>query len=235
MPSFQHIERLVTALQALSDHQEEIHNFYHSILGPQIQTEGIGKFKDAFRASVSERRGASLNLGNQAVQAFDISIETTVEQVNLTIDIDPEEAHRILFEALVKLPNINQKIAAMFIKFLVVYLDIWPPLVPHLYVPVDTVVLKIIKKKLKVYTGPWTQSPSVTNQQRKIYVRGNKMSAPYQHFIDFQNELGAIAISAHVPRILADELWFIGYIFCKAHPLCSRCWVKNVCQDRPFE
>jgi hypothetical protein len=231
---FEHPERLIQALQLLGAHREEIQNFYASILHLQVQADGIDKLKEAFRASVSERRGASFNRGEGAVQAFDNSIQNLVQQVNAEIENNPEQAHRLLFESIVMLPNIDQKIAAMFIKFLVVYLNEWPSMLPYLYVPIDRVVLKILGEKLQVYIGPWNQSPSVKNPSGRLYVRGNRMSAQYTRFITFQNELGQIAQNAGVDRILADELWFIGYIFCKEYPLCNRCWVRGVCQGSPF-
>lgn len=234
MPMFEHPERLIQALQLLNGHTEEIQNFYSSILRLQVQAEGIEKLKETFRASVSERRGASFNRGNEAVQAFDNSIENLAQQVNAEIENNPEQAHRLLFESIVMLPNIDQKIAAMFIKFLVVYLNVWPSMLPHIYVPIDRVVLKILGERLQVYVGHWNQSPSVKNPSGHLYVRGNRMSAQYSRFIAFQNEVGQIAKQANVHRILVDELWFIGYIFCKEYPLCHRCWVREICQTSPF-
>jgi len=231
---FEHPERLIRALQLLNAHREAIQSFYSSILGLQVQADGIEKLKDAFRASVSERRGASFDRGAAAVQAFDNAIYNLVQQVDEQIQNSPETAHRLLFESIVMLPNIDQKIAAMFIKFLVVYLDVWPSMLPYLYVPIDRVVLKILGERLQVYVGPWNQSPSVKNPSGNLYVRGNRMSAQYSRFIAFQNEVGQIAQQANVHRILVDELWFIGNIFCKEYPLCHRCWVREVCQTSPF-
>lgn len=234
MPLFEHTERLVQALHTLDSHRDEINRFYNSILQLQVQGDGIEKLKAAFRASVSERRGASFDRGNEAVQAFGDSIDGIVEQVEATIANDPEKAHRMLFEWAAMLPNIDQKIAAMFIKFLSVYLNFWTSMIPFLYVPIDRVVLKILGEKLQVYTGPWDQSPSIKNPQGRLYVRGNRMSAQYARFVAFQNELGQIAATAGVTRILVDELWFIGYIYCKEYPLCTQCWVKDVCQGSPY-
>ena len=231
MPLFEHTDRLVRVLRILHNHQQNIADFYSSILVSQVHGGGIQKLKDAFRASVSEHRGASFDRGNEAVQAFDARVATIFRQVNALINVDPEEAHRVLFESIVTLPNIDQKIAAMFIKFLVVYLDVWPAMLPYLYVPVDRVVLKILGEKLQVYVGDWKYSPSVKNPSGKLYVRGNNKSAQYARFIAFQTELAEIAGQAHVHRILVDEAWFIGHIFCNEYPLCHRCWAEEFCQD----
>lgn len=230
MPLFRNTERLVDALRVINDHREEISTFYGSLLRLQVQSEGVDKLREAFRASVSERRGASLKRGKRAVKAFDRIINTLVQKVEDTIRDNPEKAHQILFETVVELPNINQKIAAMFIKFLVVYLEVWPELLKYLYIPIDTVVLKMIRKRLKVYNGKWKQSPTVKNQRRKLHNRDGRVSAQYKNFLAFQKELLEITNTAGVRRILADELWFIGYSFCKEYPLCCHCWIRSLCQ-----
>ncbi len=234
-PLFEHQERLTDSLRILNDHREEITRFYDSILRVQVQADGIQLLKQAFRASVNERRGASFRRGKVAVEAFDVMVARTAHDVDEAIaNGRPEEAHRISFEWLASLPNIEQKIAAMFLKFVVVYLGHWPELLPYLYVPVDGVVLKILKRKLRVYLGPWTQAPTVANPQGKLYLRGGRMSAQYSDFVNFQNQLGQIASAAGAPRILVDELWFTGHIFCKPYPICDRCWLRDICQGRPF-
>ena len=233
-PLFDDHDRLVKALHLLNDHRDEITRFYDSILGVQVQRDAVEMLKDAFRASVNERRGASFPRGKEAVKAFDDSVESIAHKVDALIPTNPEDAHRTLFEWVASLPNIDQKIAAMFIKFVVVYLGHWREMLPYLYVPVDVVVLKILKKKLRVYLGPWTQAPAVTNPQGKLYLRGGRMSAQYSDFMNFQNQVGEIAARADAPRILVDELWFIGHIFCKPFPICDRCWLRDICQGRPF-
>lgn len=120
----------------------------------------------------------------------------------------------------------------MFLKFVVVYLDRWPELHSYLFIPVDHVVLKILRDKLQVYFGRWKGSPTVKNAQKKLYVyNGKQPCAEYREFLEFQQELGNICTQANVHRILADELWFIGYVFCKELPLCNRCWIRQWCKE----
>jgi hypothetical protein len=99
--------------------------------------------------------------------------------------------------------------------------------------PVDRVVLKILRDKLQVYCGPWEQVPSVKNAQRDLYVHhGRQPCTQYSKFLEFQEELESTCNEANVHRILADELWFVGYVFCKEFPLCNKCWISEWCQDR---
>jgi len=234
MPLFQNTDRLIASLQLLTHQREHINKFYNSILKLQVTSEGIDKYKETLRASVNERRGASFNRGEHAVQSFDNIIEDLVNEVNNTIEQNTEESHRLLFESIVRLPNIDQKIAAMYIKFLCLYLNIWPQMIPFLYVPIDRVVLKILGDKLQVYTGKWAQAPTVKNPQGNLYIRGNQPSSQYNSYIEFQQEISNIVEGTNIPRIMVDELWFIGFLFCKPYPLCSKCWVNELCQGSPF-
>lgn len=232
MPIFENRERLVAALNILSEHREEICRFYLAQLDLQVGNEENALLRNAFACSVSERRGASLERGQEAVDAFDQVRDGLFATLPQQIDAEPELAHRHLFEGLCRITNVDQKIAAMFLKFVVVYLQKWPQLQQHLFVPVDTVLLKILRNKLQVYVGPWTQSPRIKNAERRLYVINDRRPyANYGRFLDFQRELGDIADEAENPRILTDELWFIGHIFCKKYPLCNRCWIQNLCQE----
>lgn len=235
MGTFDRPDKLVDALQILDRHKPEIRTYYSSILQLQVVSEGIQKLIEAFRASVSERRGASFHRGLAAVEAFERESTDIVVRVNLAIERNPEEGHRILFESMAMLPNIDQKIASMFIKFLVVYLDVWPRMEPFLFVPLDRVVLKILREKLCVYSGPWEQSPSIKNGSGRLYLRGNRANAQYQRFLTFQTDFRRVANRAGVNAIIADELWLVGYVFCKEFPLCDRCWIREICEGSPFK
>jgi hypothetical protein len=230
MPVFQNIERLVEALKILNAHENDIRRFYLSLLEVQVSNNDIDlKIKDVFAASVSERRAAGFTHGNVAVNYFNEHYNEIFDQEfsNLLTN-NPNDAHKRIFEKLVVIPEVNQKIAAMFLKFLVVYLGEFTQLKKYLFVPVDGVVLKMLKEKLQVYIGVWRQSPSIT----PFYKRNGEETAEYNRFNIFQNELNDIADQALVDRIVADGLWFVGHTFCKEYPLCSSCWINELCQER---
>lgn len=233
MPNFQNKERLIQVLGILAEHRSRIETFYHAFLDLQLSNHnGNQLLRDAFAYSVSERRGASRTRGQEATGEFNRHVDNLFGLLGQRIQDNAASAHQHLFEELCQIPHIDQKIAAMFLKFVVVYFQKWPELAPYLFIPVDSVVLKILRVKLKVYSGPWKQSPSVKNPQRKLYVYNNSRAcAQYEAFLEFQKELGNICSQANVYRILADELWFIGHVFCKEFPLCNRCWIKHWCQQ----
>jgi len=230
---FENQGRLVEVLRTLTGHRNEIEAFYHALLDLQVTNHNRDQLlRDAFACSVSERRGASLERGQEAVADFDDSMTDLFATLGREVRVDAAAAHQHLFEGLCTIRNLDQKIAAMFLKFVVVYLRQWPKLERHLFIPIDTVVLKILRYRLQVYSGRWEQSPSVKNAQGDLYVEnGRQPCAHYRRFLQFQEELEDICKKANVHRILVDELWFVGYVFCKEYPLCNRCWIRQWCQS----
>lgn len=232
MSDFQSQGRLIQVLRALTKHRKEIEAFYHTLLNLQVSSHNHNQLlRDAFACSVSERRGASLERGQEAVGDFDDSMTDLFGTLGEEMHVDAAVAHQHLFEGLCTIRNVDQKIAAMFLKFVVVYLRQWPKLQRYLFVPIDTVVLKILRYRLQVYSGG-EQAPIVKNAQGDLYVKnGTQPCANYRRFLEFQQELGDICKKANVHRILVDELWLVGHVFCKEYPLCNRCWIRQWCQS----
>lgn len=223
---------LVDALHALERHAGEIESFYQHSLAYQVRRDlqGADLLRDIFAASVSERRGASEDRGREAIEGF----EPVAEPV-FTIgqgDGDPETDYRTIFERLCIIPNIDQKIAAMFLKFVVRFFGQWPRFRPHLFVPLDRVVLRSLKWNLQWDIDLPDQSPSVKNLQKNLRGRHGQPLTYYQRFLDIQDRLLAAATEAGTDRILIDELWLIGQLFCREYPLCHACWIHDACTAR---
>lgn len=234
MPNFQNKERLISVLKELDKHRDEIDTFYHTYLDLQVGNDNLNQLiRDTFACSVSERRGASIQRGHVALVKFEKEMNNLFGTLSREIKDNPSNAHKHLFEKLCIIENIDQKIAAMFLKFMVVYLHQWQEIKPYLFIPIDSTVIKILRDKLQVYTGSWKQSPGVKNPQKKLYVyKGRQECAQYRRHLEFQEEYGEICSKANVERILADELWLVGHIFCKVLPLCNRCWINKWCQSK---
>jgi len=225
--------RLIAVLRILNRHSTDIQRFYNNHLQIQAPSTGLKGFRETFRASVNERRGASHNRGREAIEHFEAIAQHLYSKVIELEHESPELAYKHLFEELVQIPNINQKIAGMFCKFIVVYKGYWPSMLPYLYVPLDRVVLKMLGETLAIYDGLWTQSPSIIAANGNLYIHdGREACANYQKFINFQHNLLEVSNRAGVTRILIDELWFIGTAFCKDYPLCGQCWFNRVCPSR---
>jgi len=234
MSNFQNKERLISVSKKLDEHRDEIGTFYHAYLDLQVDNDNVNQLiKDTFACSVSERRGASLQRGHDALVKFEKEMNNLFGSLGQEVNNNPSDAHKQLFEKLCRIQNIDQKIAAMFLKFMVVYLHQWQELKSYLFVPIDSTVIKILRDRLQVYTGSWKQSPGVKNPQKNLYVyKGRQKCAQYRRYLEFQEEYGDICKQANVERILADELWLVGHIFCKELPLCNRCWISEWCQGK---
>lgn len=230
MPMIENPERLRNCLRILNNHYQEITDFYKMSIGlrvnPDMELEE--KLIQIFKASVSERRGASRKRGEDAIEEFERKIPILLPQIQELLPNNPENAHQKLFENLCEIPNVDQKIAAMCLKFVVVIFEELPNLKNYLYVPLDSVVLRMLgETTLQIAPNlPWTQSPRIKNAGGHLYwVRGDHRPVKeYSRFLDLQREFKDIADGIHVKRILIDELWFIGQIFCKEYPLCEVCW-----------
>lgn len=225
--------RFIAVLRILKLHSTDISRFYNSLLQIQAPSVGLKGFRETFRALVNERRGASHDRGQEAIESFEASAKHLYSTVIELEHESPELAYKRLFEELVLIPNINQKIAGMFCKFLVVYKGYWPSMLSYLYVPLDRVVLKMLGETLAIYEGLWTQSPSIISGNGNLYLhnRGTPC-ANYRTFTDFQSNLLEVSAVARTTRILSDELWFIGTAFCKEFPLCKQCWLNKICPRR---
>lgn len=224
--------RLVDALHALSEHGEEIEEMYRHTVGCQVRRhlEGADLLKDIFAASVNERRGASEERGRTAVAGF-TGIADELVGLGENQD-DPAGAYQAIFERVCCLPNVDQKIAAMFLKFAVRFLRVWPAFRPHLFVPLDRVVLKLLREKMEWDTNLPKESPSIKNPQRRLRGRDGQPLTFYRRFLDIQDRLLAAANEAGVERILIDELWTVGQLFCREYPLCHVCWIREACARR---
>ncbi len=155
------MDRLVAAVRELKEHDADIARFYDASVVPQVRPglSPVETLKDIFAASVSERRGASRKRGREAVLAFEPISPELHRLAEGTAD--PAAACQQVFERLCLLPQIDQKIAAMFMKFVVNVFHLWPHFRPHLYVPLDRVVLKLLTTKLMVGRDLPDQSPGV--------------------------------------------------------------------------
>ncbi|HAU38442.1 MAG TPA: hypothetical protein DCX07_12105 [Phycisphaerales bacterium] len=221
--------RLAIALKALQRHEAEIEQMYQHTVGYQVRRDrhGADFLREVFAASVNERRGASEKRGRMAVASFDKIAEELV-RLGQNQD-DPLVAYQNIFERICYVPHVDQKISAMFLKFVVRFFGIWPAFRPHLFVPLDRVVLKCLKYNLQWDRNLHEESPSIKNEQKRLRGRDGQPLTYYRRFLDVQDKLQTAAVEAGVERILIDELWTVGQLFCREYPLCHVCWIRDAC------
>ena len=148
--------------------------------------------------------------------------------------LDGEQAHQKFLKWLCgeDVSGTNQKTANLFLKWLVMFnstfgLDIidWSILHPYLHVPLDIWVTRLLGKEyLNIGTEDYDKDflkstiPDLTYGIRK--------------YIELQYELSAITSKVNQPRIILDELWLVGRLFCNyRNILCDRCWIARQCTN----
>lgn len=229
--------RLVAALQALKQRKDEISQFYEHSVGYQVRRDGSisDTLLDIFRASVNERRGASFDRGKSAVDGFKEIAEELLELGNRHDGEHAAVAYQEIFERLCRIPQTDQKISAMYMKFVVCVFGIWPGFKPYLFVPLDVVVLKLLRRNLKWDDRLPGSAPTVKNGQRKLRGKDQLPLINYRRFLDIQDRLSVASDEAGTDRIFIDELWTIGQLFCLEYPLCQSCWIREACATRRAE
>lgn len=217
----------------LSQNSPMIDKFHLSLIEAQVnrKLQTRNQLRQLFKAVISYRRGASRERGELAIKSFDKIVDKLIQETdNLIRKKEFSEAHRHLFESLCeKTKNVNQKIISVYLEFVVNYLGIWEELLPHLYVPIDTWISQMIKDHLQVGILPFEQDNTSIS---KFYKKDREKTKRYEDFMNFQEELKAIAESIGEKRIIFDGLWFIGYAFHRKYPLCERCWINRVCRSK---
>ena len=217
-------------LKALSKRESD--DFFKAYLNCQVG-QGDSLYLDVFWTIVNERRGMTFDKGKKAVTAF------REQEVELFGDIegkvleDPETAHRELFEGLCDIPQVGQKIAATFLKLMVLYMGEWPQLEPYLFVPVDQNVRRMLEERLQIGNKVPMTARGING---RFYNKNNAPCAEYRRFLAFQAELKEAAQRVGLHRIKVDDLWLVDHIFCKPYPLCHACWIRPWCRrDKPIQ
>ena len=224
--------RLIIALESLQQHETEIEQMYQHTLGYQVRHDrhGADFLREVFAASVNERRGASRERGRIAVDRFNKIADELFHLGENQNQDDVLGAYQKIFEKIVCcVPHVDQKIAAMFLKFVVRFFGTWPAFRPYLFVPLDRVVLKCLKYNLQWDQTLPEESPSIKNMQKRLRGRDGQPLTYYRRFLDVQDRLQTAAAEAGVERILIDELWTVGQLFCREYPLCHVCWIRDAC------
>lgn len=217
----------------LSQKKDAINNFYCSLIEVQVDKKSSRRdqMKQLFEVTVSDRRGASKDRAKIAINDFDRIISSLIQEVDgLLLNGEYETAHTKLFESMCEnIKNVNQKIANLYLKLVVMYLDVWKELLPFLHVPLDTWVIQMITKHLEIGKIPFRGDNTGLGN---FYTKKGEKTKKYNEYLDFQNELKQVAKQINEDRIIFDGLWFIGYAFHRKYPVCRNCWVNNICVSK---
>jgi len=225
-------QKLARVIKILESHYQEARDFYFSSLKFQItgldtETE---KLTNLFVAANRERRGFSEQSLGEATRAFSTNVKQKLEEIK---DEKPSEAHFDLLLWLCDIPNTGQKTANLFLKWVVMFAKElkleslgWVSWAKYLHVPLDRWIVRILGKNLVVGT-PLFEKHFLNLQG---VVPGLDIQG-YRKYLQLQSELDRVASSVNQPKIVLDELWFVGHVFDAYRPFfCNRCWIKDECQ-----
>jgi len=224
-------EKLIEVTNILSSHIDDEEQYYSAHISIQIPSrdDPIVKIEKLFAVANREQRGSSPAKLLDAYNSFGEGFDELIESIE---GLDGEQAHREILKWLCsdKVSRTNQKTANLFLKWLVMYnykldtLD-WSILEPYLHVPLDVWVTRLLGKEY-LDIG--------TDEYNKDFLKGAvpDLSMGINKYIQLQYELGDVTSMVNQPRIILDELWLVGRLFCNyRNILCDSCWLSKQCTN----
>ncbi len=244
------VTKLREVAQELYNHDEDIMTYYRSQISHRVKNaSSIDKMKRIFYAETKARAGAS-KANSEA--AYDIFNKDIKDRICMYRGKSPEEQHKSFLDWLCTIPQINQKIANLYIKHLVNFskefkidgLD-FPLWKEYLHVPLDRWVLELLwyphlavgtKKYNKLFS--WGKDKK---NERDVLKRPNFSYYDKNHEINkeynqLQKELKEAIMGENLPPITLDNLWFVGHNFCMYDKkLCEPCWINEWCVKKEIK
>lgn len=225
-------DKLASVVKILATHEMDTKRYYLSHLSPRVAKIENVRDRLAVLFAVANKQRRGIGKGNEkltyAVAHFHQGIDQRVKECE---GVGPQKAHQIFLEWLCcDIEGMDQKTANLFLKWLAMFhndfeiglLD-WQSWKPHLHVPLDRWVVRLIGKD---YLDVCTTAYEHDFPQDKV-IPGFKKT----EYIQLQEEIGEVALLAQEPRIAMDVLWFIGNMYCTYHPLlCRACWIGGHCR-----
>lgn len=227
--------KLARILKTLATHEEEAKRFYHSILSLKLARLETPKDRLVilFIEANSGRRG--IGKGNESLRDAAARFYQGIEQnVKECIGIEPQQAHETFLKWLCDIRGMEQKTANLLLKWTTMFnsdfelglLD-WQSWEPHLHVPLDRWVVRLMSKRyLDVCSEDYERDFLEASGGPKY----SNLNFRKKEYHQLQEELTEVALLSQEPKIVLDILWLVGYLFCDFYPLlCSNCWIGEEC------
>jgi hypothetical protein len=243
--------RLRNVVELLVARQSEIDNYFYAyIFTPyrvDIENCFVGQNLEAAKRlldfSFTTRQGGQ---NSSAIQNYEIKKEEVMERLEATLhvlksdDFNARKRYEIGLALINGIEGIGQKIASMFLKFIIYYSKDFPTkreMVRELFIPFDSHVLKLLftgingesTNRLNLYDEAINQSalqydiksaaPLVLKNTRLLKLQSNIRE-------DFDE------LNLEEPPIILDYLWYVGSMYCSARfgdIGCKVCFLQEDC------
>ena len=198
--------------------------------------------KRLFDFSFATRQGGQ---NNKALKAYKEEQEEVLERISMAINLlasdeyTPKKRYEIALSVINGIEGVGQKIASMYIKFLVYYGEGFQgknELERELFIPLDAHVLRLLYRK---HDG---------KENNRLNLYDEKVNASYLKY-EYDTENMTLAenntvklqrkihqdfddIKIKEPPIILDHLWYAGYMYCNRRfgdIGCKTCFLKGEC------
>lgn len=229
-------KRLLEIIEILKIHEIDVKEYYHAFLAPQLNQihDTEDKLIALFAIANSQRQGRNKEGSGvtSATAGFYQGIDQNIRQ-SMSI-ATPKDAHLTFLSWLCNIAGVDQKTANLFLKWVVMFqhdfqicsMD-WHSWEYQLHVPLDLWVVRLMSKKYLNFCSEDYEQDFLKGENAP---RRTSLNLTKEEYKLLQQELGEAVVESNKPRIILDNLWFVGVYFCSYHPImCDSCWVRKEC------
>jgi hypothetical protein len=243
-------EKLKRVVQILAEKKPEIDSYFDAyIYRPYnidiknvISQEKMEDAKRLFDFSFDTRQGGQ---NNKALKAYAEGYEKVIEKIGMVIGLlandglPPRNRYELSLALINGIEGVGQKIASMYIKFLVYYGEGFQgkeELERELFIPLDAHVLRLLYKKhdgkennrLNLY------DEKINSSYLKYEYDTANMTLAENNTVKLQRKIRQDFddLKIEEPPIILDHLWYAGYMYCNRRfgdIGCKTCFLKDPC------
>jgi len=225
--------KLVSIVKTLGNYEKDVEQYFLAELNPRVMLSGsvIDKLSRLFILANADRLGTGK--GNENVKIATATFRKRLDDnvVGTCRQLAPKEAHSYFLNRLCDIKGMDQKTANLLLKYLVMFQDEfelhlldWKSWQPHLHVPLDMWVLRLMGKHYLNVCGSCFEDDF---WYKKDYMSPSFKTEKYNQL---QTELREIISPTGQAPITLDMLWFVGSKYCNYRPLlCDICWLRDYC------
>jgi hypothetical protein len=248
--------RLVRTVELLSSNKPRMDAYTeHSLFKPYdinikrcIPESRVDDAKRLFDCSFTTRQGGQTKEALRKYKQAEPAVYETLDNV-LAILKGSRDARTkyilslLMVHAIEGIEGIGQKIATMFLEFLIYYSDDFPgkdELLQELLIPFDAHVMKLLFTKvngremsgLNLYSEEVNQATlryEFDMEGDRLEIKKNRLYTLHEHI---REDFSSLKITK--PPIILDHLWYVGTVYCTHSELsaigCKICFLAEECE-----